>query len=166
VVNNGADITAPVDIAAGMATKLNALIAPVIPYGVTGSPIATLTFAISEADRAYVGDVLDGLARRTSTIIVVNGHGGPQTDPEQPAEAASRNTACASWSRPGRLFDITLSSAKTVATFWNETAMIQAIDPKLVKQERLRRLGPTPRAEAPGRPPFPVRSSSSAGARL
>jgi creatinine amidohydrolase len=82
VANNGADIVAPVEIARRMAASVNALIAPVVPYGVTGSldgyPGA---FSISEpAYRAYMSDVLDGLARQGfRNLIVLNGHGGPQT---------------------------------------------------------------------------------------
>src|ERR1044072_479799 len=37
VINNGADITAPVALARKIARKVNAMIAPVIPYGITGS---------------------------------------------------------------------------------------------------------------------------------
>ena len=37
VINNGADITAPVELSARLAPRVNALIAPVIPYGVQGS---------------------------------------------------------------------------------------------------------------------------------
>ena len=37
VINNGADTTAPADLAAGMAPRLNALVAPAVPYGLTGN---------------------------------------------------------------------------------------------------------------------------------
>src|SRR5689334_10817343 len=37
VANNGADITAPVALARRIAREVNALVAPVIPYGITGS---------------------------------------------------------------------------------------------------------------------------------
>ena len=37
VVNNGADITAPVAMAKTLAPRINAMIAPVVPYGITGS---------------------------------------------------------------------------------------------------------------------------------
>src|SRR3970282_951273 len=40
VINNGADNTAPVAIAQAIAADVNALIAPHIPYGVTGSMVA------------------------------------------------------------------------------------------------------------------------------
>ncbi len=56
--------------------------APLIPYGVTGSLDGYPgTFQVSEAAyRPFVADVLKGLARAGfRNIIVVNGHGGPQT---------------------------------------------------------------------------------------
>src|SRR5262249_46227516 len=37
VINNGADITAPVALARSIAGRINAMIAPVVPYGITGS---------------------------------------------------------------------------------------------------------------------------------
>src|SRR5215510_9917686 len=36
VINNGADITAPVSMAHRIAKDVNAMVAPVIPYGITG----------------------------------------------------------------------------------------------------------------------------------
>jgi creatinine amidohydrolase len=144
VVNNGADITAPVDIAAGMATKLNALIAPVIPYGVTGSLDGYAgTFAITEpAYRAYAGDVLDGLARQGfRNILIVNGHGGPQTAIlNSLAEAASRKhrvrILVTNWWAVCSDITLKIFGEDGGHAGWNENAMIQAIDPKLVKQER------------------------------
>src|SRR4030095_2826341 len=37
VANNGADITAPVAMARKLAPRVNAMIAPALPYGITGS---------------------------------------------------------------------------------------------------------------------------------
>ena len=49
VINNGADITAPVAIAKAIAKDVNALVAPAIPYGMTGSMDAFPgSFSISE----------------------------------------------------------------------------------------------------------------------
>jgi creatinine amidohydrolase len=65
VTNNGADITAPLALARAMAPKVNALVAPAVPYGVTGSldPYAGGITIGEGAYRAYLGDVLAGLAR-------------------------------------------------------------------------------------------------------
>src|SRR3989304_9538830 len=49
VVNNGADITAPVAIARRIAQEVNAMVAPVVPYGITGNMDAYPgSFSISE----------------------------------------------------------------------------------------------------------------------
>src|SRR5215203_1908977 len=82
VANNGADITAPLAIARRIAPRVNAMIAPAIPYGITGTMEAYPgAFQITEsAYRPYVKQVLEGLARNGfRNIIVLNGHGGPQT---------------------------------------------------------------------------------------
>ena len=144
VVNNGADITAPVAIARRIAREVNAMVAPIIPYGITGSMDAYPgAFSISEsAYRAYVRDVLAGLAKNGfRTIIIINGHGGPQT--------AVLNAVAMEVGQDKRVRTLVVNwwsyaSDVTLAVFgedgghagWNETAFIQAIDPKLVHKER------------------------------
>lgn len=144
VINNGADITAPVAIARKIAKDVNALVAPVIPYGITGSMDAYPgAFSISEtAYRAYVKDVLNGLAKNGfRNIVIMNGHGGPQTAvltqiaTEVGQEKRVRTLVINWWS---------YCSDVTLAVFGedgghaglNENAFIQAIDPKLVHKER------------------------------
>jgi creatinine amidohydrolase len=82
VTANGADILAPVAIARAIAPRLNAFVAPAVPYGFTGSMDAYPgAFTVPEdVYRAYVRSVLVGLARnRFRNLILVNGHGGGQT---------------------------------------------------------------------------------------
>ncbi len=144
VENNGADITAPVEIARRMAARVNAMIAPVVPYGVTGSLDAYAgSFSIGEkAYRAYMSDVLEGLARQGfRNIIVLNGHGGPQTAIlNELAEDVGRThhvrTLVVNWW--AYCSDVTLKTFGEDGGHagWNETAFIQAIDPKLVHKER------------------------------
>ena len=103
VVNNGADNTAPVAIAKAIAgaTGIDALLAPHIPYGVTGSmaPYPGALHIPEESFRAYVRAVLDGLAKnKFRDIIIVNGHGGGQTaildgQPERLPKRPSLTTA-------------------------------------------------------------------------
>ncbi|MCI0485807.1 MAG: creatininase family protein [Blastocatellia bacterium] len=144
VINNGADITAPLAIARRIARDVNAMIAPVIPYGMTGSMDAYPgAFSISEAAyRAYVKDVLTGLVKNGfRNIIIINGHGGPQTAVlTQLAtlvgqEERVRTLVINWWSYAS---DVTLSvfGEDGGHAGWNETAFIQAIDPKLVHRER------------------------------
>lgn len=144
VVNNGADIVEPLAIARRMAPRVNALVAPVIPYGVTGSLDGFAGgFTIGEAAyRAYVSEVLAGLARvGFKNIIVINGHGGPQSAIlNSLAENAGRTyrvrTLVVDWW--SYCSDVTLKvfADEGGHAGWNETAFVQAIDPKLVHPER------------------------------
>ena len=144
VINNGADITAPVAIARKIARDTNALVAPVIPYGITGSMDAYPgAFSISEtAYRAYVRDVMLGLAKNGfRNIVVINGHGGPQTAVlnsvamEVGQEKKVRTLVINWWSYCS---DVTLQvfGEDGGHAGWNENAFIQAIDPKLVHKDR------------------------------
>jgi creatinine amidohydrolase len=154
--NNGADNTAPLAIARQMAPRVNALVAPVVPYGVTGSLDGYAGgFTISEAAyRAYMAEVLANFARLGfRNIIVVNGHGGPQT--------AILNDLAESTGRAHRVRTLVVNwwsycSDVTLKVFgedgghagWNETAFLQAIDPKLVHPERYSDSLATPRPPA------------------
>jgi creatinine amidohydrolase len=144
VINNGADITAPVALARSVARRVNAMVAPVIPYGITGSMDAFPgSFSISEgAYRAYVRDVLAGLAKSGfRTIVIVNGHGGPQTAVlndlarEVGQERKVRTLVVNWWSYAA---DVTreVFGEDGGHAGWNETAYVQAVDPKLVRRDR------------------------------
>ena len=82
VTANGTDIIIPLALAREIAERVKAMIAPVIPYGFTGSLDAYPgSFTIPEETyRAYVRAALTGLARnKFKNIIMLNGHGGGQT---------------------------------------------------------------------------------------
>lgn len=144
VINNGADNTAPFAMAKTIARRVNAFIAPTLPYGITGSMEAYPgAFQITEsAYRPFVKQVLEGLVKNGfRNIIIMNGHGGGQTAvlqsvaAEVAAEKRVRTLVINWWS---------FASDETKAVFgedgghagWNETAFIQAIDPTLVHPER------------------------------
>ena len=167
VINNGADITAPVALARKIAREVNAMIAPIIPYGITGSMDAYPgAFSISEAAyRAYARDVMAGLAKNGfRNIIVINGHGGPQTAvlnqlaTEIGQEKRVRTLVINWWSYAS---DVTLSvfGEDGGHAGWNETAFIQAIDPKLVHKERYSDELATPNAAAGTYSAYPAPSS-------
>lgn len=144
VINNGADMLAPLALARAIAPRVNALVAPGIPYGVTGSLDAYAGgFSVSEAAyRAYVTDVLAGLARTGfRNLIVINGHGGPQSPIlNQVAERTGRErgvrTLVVNWWSYCSDVTLRIFGEDGGHAGWNETAMIQAIDPRLVKAER------------------------------
>jgi creatinine amidohydrolase len=165
-INNGADNTAPLALARALAPRVNAMVAPAVPYGVTGSLDGYAgTFQVSEASyRAFVGDILAGLARSGfRNVIVVNGHGGPQT--------AILNDLAEKASREYRVRILVtnwwaICSEDTLKIFgedgghagWNETAFIQAIDRKLVHPERYSDALATPRQPAGTWAAFPFPS--------
>ena len=144
VINNGADNTAPTAMARQIAQRTNALIAPTLPYGMTGSmadyPGA---FQITEAAyRPFVKQILEGLVKNGfRNIIILNGHGGGQTAvlqsiaAEVSAEKKVRTLVINWWS---------FASDETKEVFGedgghagnNETGYIQAVDPSLVHPER------------------------------
>src|SRR5437868_6826862 len=77
VAANGTDIIAPVAMARSIAARLNAMIAPAIPYGFTGILDAYPgAFTIPEDSyRSYVRAVLMGLARnKFQNLVMLNGH--------------------------------------------------------------------------------------------
>jgi creatinine amidohydrolase len=144
VINNGADNTAPTAMARTIAARTNAMIAPTLPYGITGSMEAYPgAFQITEAAyRPFVKQILEGLAKNGfRNIIILNGHGGGQTAVLQSvaAEVATEKkvrTLVINW--------WSFASDETKEVFGedgghagnNETAFIQAIDKTLVHPEK------------------------------
>jgi creatinine amidohydrolase len=143
VINNGADNTAPVDLARSIAGDVNALIAPHIPYGVTGNmaPYPGALHVPEDVFRAYVRAVLEGMAKNGfRKIILLNGHGGGQTAileslAREVAFARNLQTLVVNWWSAAS--DLTLEVFGTDGGHAgvNETAFVQAINPKLVHKE-------------------------------
>src|SRR5712691_11191526 len=73
VTANGADILAPVAMARAIASRINAMVAPVVPYGFTGIMDAYPgSFTVPEdAFRNYVRAVLTGLAQNKFKNIIL-----------------------------------------------------------------------------------------------
>lgn len=143
VINNGADNTAPQALARAIAEPVNALVAPHIPYGVTGAlaPYPGGLHIPEEAYRPYVRAVIEGLVRcGFRKIIVLNGHGGPQT---AILEALLRDLAIERGVQTMVINWWSYASDVTQAVFGedgghaaqNETAFVQAIDPRLVHRD-------------------------------
>lgn len=144
VINNGADNTAPAAIARDIAADTNALIAPHIPFGITGAmaPYPGALHIPAEAYRPYVRAVLEGMAKNGfRNIVVINGHGGPQSAVldelarEVALERGVNTMVIHWWAAAG---DVTLEVFGTDGGHAgvNETAFIQAINPALVRRER------------------------------
>ena len=144
VAPNGTDILAPVAMARKIAPRVNAMVAPAVPYGFTGILDAYPgSFTIPEdAFRGYVRAVLAGLAKnKFKNIILLNGHGGGQTAvlsalaQEVGRDAGTRILVVNWWSYCS---DVTLDVFGEDGGHGaeNETAYVTAIDPALVQRER------------------------------
>ena len=165
VINNGADNTAPVGIAEALVADVNAILAPHISYGITGSmsPYPGATYIQPEIYAPYVKAVMEGFVRNGfRNLIVINGHGGPQTAVLQ--EVANEiafehgvNTLVINW--------WSLCAEDALEVFGNtgghaaenETAMVQALRPDLVHREWIDRVTATanPPAGTWSAMPFP-----------
>lgn len=143
VIPNGADNLAPEAMAHEMAESINAMIAPTLNYGVTGGMKAFPgAFEIREESyRSFVADILRGLSKnRFMNIIILNGHGGPQTGIlHELADRISKEEQV-------RILVInwwSLASEDTFAVFGengghagnNETAYVQAVVPEHIHPE-------------------------------
>ena len=157
VINNGADNLAPVKIAEAVAPEVNALIAPHLPYGVTGAMGAYpgATHIPAEVYAPYVRAVLEGLVKNGFRhIVILNGHGGPQTAvltqvaQEVALERGVHTLVINWWSACAEVTEKVFGNAGGHAGE-NETAFIQAINPRLVRKELLPQITATPNP-APG----------------
>ncbi|NGP76480.1 creatininase family protein [Balneolaceae bacterium YR4-1] len=143
VIPNGSDNLAPQAMARELAAGLDAMITPTLNYGVTGGMKAFPgAFEISEeAYRMFVTDIISGLVKnKFINIIILNGHGGPQTAILQ--DLAGR----LSEKERVRILVInwwSLASDDTFAVFDengghagnNETAYVQAVVPEHIHPE-------------------------------
>lgn len=141
-VNNGADNTIPVAIANAIAADVNALVAPHIPYGVTDilAPYPGSLHIPEDAFRTYVRAILQGLVNNNfRNIIILNGH-GPQVAILQPlANEISLeykvNTLLINWWILANDITRQFFGENGGHATNDETAMVQAANPKLVHWE-------------------------------
>jgi creatinine amidohydrolase len=163
VVHNGADNTVPLELAVRLADRVNALVAPTIPYGVTVTldEYAGALGIRASTFEAYSYEALLALARAGfRNIVVLNGH-GPNGDPLRgAAERVFRETDArvliTEW------WTLTADLAREVYGTEgghagnNETGAVLAVRPDLVRPERY--TGPdmaTPRGSGWTAYPFP-----------
>ena len=144
VTANGTDILAPVAMAREIGPRVNAMIAPAIPYGFTGILDAYPgSFTVPEdAYRAYVRAVLVGLAKnKFKNIMMLNGHGGGQTAilsalaQEVGRETGTRILVVNWWSYCSDIVQEVFGEDGGHAGN-TETAYMLAIDPSLVNKKR------------------------------
>src|SRR4051812_44081903 len=144
VIANGTDIIIPEVMAREIAPRVNAMTAPVVPYGFTGILDAYPgSFTIPEnVYREYVRAVLVGLAKnKFRNIVILNGHGGGQTAvlatlvQEVGRETTTRILSVNWWSYCSDVCHEVFGEDGGHAGN-TETAYIMAIDPLLVRKDR------------------------------
>ncbi len=147
--NLGTDVTIPEYICERLAERLNAIIAPTIPYGITRTLLpypGSLTVS-PQSFEGYVTDVLVSLFRAGfGRAVVVNGHGGHYEPLRNAAKTAWELTGGKSvvihwWELCGELTKRFFGEAGGHAAL-DETAMVLAADPNLVKQKQCEEISP------------------------
>jgi len=141
-INTGADNTVPIALAKTIAPEVNALIAPHIPYGVTGilSPYPGSLHIPEDVFRSYVHAVMVGLAGDGfRNIIVLNGHGPNIPVVSEVADDVARqykvNTLVVNWWILANPITREFFGENGGHATNDETAMVQAVNPKLVHWE-------------------------------
>jgi creatinine amidohydrolase len=138
----GTDVFIPETIAAGIAERLNALVAPTVNYGITrslyrypgGFTIKPDTFGL------YIRDILDSYADSGfRNILVLNGHGGNNTVLKNVAyefhfERKTNIAVIHWWQLCNEMTEEFFGHAGGHAGT-DETAMVMAIDPSLVDKD-------------------------------
>lgn len=141
--NIGTDVTIPEYICKRVAERMNIMIAPAIPYGITRTllPYPGSMTVSSEAFEAYVTDVLISLFRAGfRNTIVINGHGGHYEPLQKAAKAAWEKTDGKTlvihwWELCAPVTQRIFGQAGGHSAL-DETAMVLAADPELVKPEQ------------------------------
>lgn len=162
VVNNGADNTVPAALARELAPRVNAMVAPTIPYGVTTSLSAFAGgFQVPvEAFKPFAKEVIAGLVRTGfKNVVVLNGH-GPNFDPLSAAcaevsEASGARTLVVNWWT--HTADLTREVYGTDGGHAgvNENAAVLATTPQYVHADYFRRELAWWRQEGVAAYPFP-----------
>ena len=137
----GTDNYIPESIAAGIAERLNALIAPTVNYGITKSLYrynGSVTVTPSTLE-LYVYDILDSFADTGfHNIILMNGHGGNNAALKEVAyrfhHTRKANIAVIHWWQLCEEMTREFFGHQGGHAGTDETAFIQAVDPKLVDQ--------------------------------
>jgi creatinine amidohydrolase len=142
ITSLGTDVIIPEAIADRIAPEIDSLVAPAIPYGITRGLVGHPgTIRVKpETFKAYVQDVLEGLATAGfRNLVVLNGHGGQTSELkdavfEASSRAGVRGLMIEWW------YDIDDMREKHLERIGghagsDETACVMAVDQSLVKPE-------------------------------
>ena len=160
----GTDTLIPEAMSDELASRFDALIAPSVPYGVTTTllPYPGSTTVSSATFRAYLFEAAAGLVDAGfKRVVLLNGHGGQSSEVgevvarlwnEKRAYAVAIEWWGMALKASAEIYPGTVSGHAGV----EETAMILAIDPKLVDGSRARTVRRAPRRDGVRTRPFPA----------
>ena len=160
----GTDTLIPTAMAADLAPRLDALIAPPIAYGVTNSLLAYpgSTTVSSATFRAYLFEAVAGLVdagfRR---VVLLNGHGGQSHEVSEVVgrlwnERKAFAAAVEWWGLVGAISQETYGERTSGHAGVEETALVLAIAPESVDKQRATAVRRLPRREGIKSRPFPA----------
>ncbi len=138
----GTDNFIPEAIGNGIAERINALVAPVVNYGITKSLLRYNGGSTIRPDHfeAYIRDILDSLVGAGfRNVILMNGHGGNNSSLKNVAfnfhaEQRANIAVIHWWELCGKMTDEFFGHVGGHAGT-DETAMVMAIDPALVDEK-------------------------------
>jgi creatinine amidohydrolase len=167
VLPNGSDNLAPEAMARDIAERVGALIAPTLNYGVTGSLDAYPgTFSVDAGTyESLLSEIMTGLARNGfKNIVVLNGHGGPQTAilqkvAERVGRQESVRTLVTNWWAIGSDVTFEVFGEDGGHAGNNESAYVQAVTPEHIHPERYSPAMASPRSSSSGWSAYPFPSS-------
>jgi creatinine amidohydrolase len=143
ITSLGTDNEIPARLSEALAERLNAIVAPTIPYGVTAhlGALAGGTHVPAKAFSDYVAAVLTTLSHQGfSNIVIMNGHGGNTDALREAARAVHEDTgvyvAVFSWWTETRAISEEVLGAPGGHAGSDETAAMLAIAPEQVFPER------------------------------
>ncbi len=147
--NLGTDVTIPEYICENLAERINSLIAPTVPYGITRTllPYPGSMTVSPESFENYVGDVIISLRNAGfENVIVINGHGGHYYELKRIAKRAWDEIRCRTiiihwWDLCAPVTQNVFGESGGHAGI-DETAMVLAAHPEFVKPEQCEKIKP------------------------
>lgn len=160
----GTDTIIPTALAGDLAPRLDALIAPAIPYGVTNSllPYPGSTTVSEETFVAYLLEACGGLADAgLRRIVILNGHGGQTKEVHRVVhrlwdDHRAFAVAVEWWGQAGALSKEIYGDVVSGHAGVEETAMVLAAAPHTIDRERVLRARRLPLMQGVKARPFPA----------
>jgi len=138
------DVIVPLELAKYVATKINAIIAPPVFYGITRNMmhfVGSLSVS-SNSFKIYITDLINSLIRTGfKTIILINGHGDQKEELEEVisnVEYKNVKMILINWYEECKDINKKIFKSSGGHAAVDETAAILSINPKIVKKKNFK----------------------------